>query len=69
MFTYTANNDSFGRLRSSVDHKAELGERKVAGTIPVVGINPNYLTRHHLWFGRPAQVFVSQRHIPETKMK
>ena len=44
MFTYTANNDNFGRLRRSVWLERGVSDRKVAGSMFVLGINANYLT-------------------------
>ena len=38
MFAYTANNDNFGRLRNLIS------DCKVAGSMPVLGINGNHLT-------------------------
>ena len=42
MLASTANNDNFGRLRSSVGWSIEFC--KIAGSMPVLGIDANYLT-------------------------
>ena len=43
MFTYSANNDNFGRRRNSWIER-RVSDRKVAGLMSVLRINANYLT-------------------------
>ena len=45
MFAYAANNNNFGQRRNSVGYiERRVNDRKVVGSIPVLGINHNYLT-------------------------